>query len=347
MPGTAAAAALERVSADVNDRSILADADGRYEVVLSRDERPGNWIRSIPTRRRSSPATTSPRRAAAAANPENAVMLTIEPLDDPGPPSLISDASFATRLEALTAWLRAESIGRRPPTTVPSFVSIVPNELPTPANFRASGVEAWGAVDIYYASARFALQPGEALVLEGSLPSCRVRQRDALERVHADVGVPLSHDVAQPSPDRRATTTAASASSSPTRIPGYPTGWTPKDVTAAPSSGAICFRRKSPHGSAAASCRSTRSPEPAARETPRGSPSTDWGMMEAMPDDVVRFGDCEVDLGRFEIRRGGRPVHVEPQVFDVLVHLSRTATACDQGRDAAEVWGTASSASRH
>ena len=40
-----------------------------------------------------------------------------------------------------------------------------------------------------------------------------------------------------------------------------------------------------------------------------------------MPDDVVRFGDCEVDLGRFEIRRGGHPVHVEPQVFDVLAYL--------------------------
>ena len=37
--------------------------------------------------------------------------------------------------------------------------------------------------------------------------------------------------------------------------------------------------------------------------------------------DVVRFADCAVDLGRFEIHRAGERVHVEPQVFDVLAYL--------------------------
>ncbi|MFC7495860.1 MULTISPECIES: alpha/beta fold hydrolase [unclassified Nocardioides] len=36
---------------------------------------------------------------------------------------------------------------------------------------------------------------------------------------------------------------------------------------------------------------------------------------------MYRFEDCELDPRRRELRRGGRPVHVEPQVFDVLVHL--------------------------
>src|SRR5262249_52924921 len=36
---------------------------------------------------------------------------------------------------------------------------------------------------------------------------------------------------------------------------------------------------------------------------------------------IVRFGDCELDLGRRELRTGGDPVHVEPQVFDVLMYL--------------------------
>jgi pimeloyl-ACP methyl ester carboxylesterase/DNA-binding winged helix-turn-helix (wHTH) protein len=35
------------------------------------------------------------------------------------------------------------------------------------------------------------------------------------------------------------------------------------------------------------------------------------------------FGDCEVDVGRRELRRDGGTVAVEPQVFDVLVHLIR------------------------
>ncbi len=33
------------------------------------------------------------------------------------------------------------------------------------------------------------------------------------------------------------------------------------------------------------------------------------------------FGDCEIDLERRELRHARRPVHVEPQPFDLLVYL--------------------------
>ncbi|WP_436495350.1 alpha/beta fold hydrolase [Actinokineospora sp. HUAS TT18] len=36
---------------------------------------------------------------------------------------------------------------------------------------------------------------------------------------------------------------------------------------------------------------------------------------------MYRFGDCEVDPRRFELRRGGQAVHVEPQVFTLLRFL--------------------------
>jgi TolB-like protein len=36
---------------------------------------------------------------------------------------------------------------------------------------------------------------------------------------------------------------------------------------------------------------------------------------------IYVFEDCEVDVVRRELRRGGQAVHVEPQVFDVLVYL--------------------------
>ena len=34
-----------------------------------------------------------------------------------------------------------------------------------------------------------------------------------------------------------------------------------------------------------------------------------------------QFGDVVLDTDRYELRRAGEPVHVEPQVFDVLAHL--------------------------
>jgi DNA-binding winged helix-turn-helix (wHTH) protein len=38
---------------------------------------------------------------------------------------------------------------------------------------------------------------------------------------------------------------------------------------------------------------------------------------------IYAFDDCELDLRRYELRRGGRPRKIEPQVFDVLVLLVR------------------------
>ena len=38
---------------------------------------------------------------------------------------------------------------------------------------------------------------------------------------------------------------------------------------------------------------------------------------------IYRFGDCELDDQRYELRRGGAPVHLEPQVFEVLAYLAR------------------------
>ena len=36
-----------------------------------------------------------------------------------------------------------------------------------------------------------------------------------------------------------------------------------------------------------------------------------------------RFSDFEIDTARHELRRAGAIVHIEPQVFDLLVHLIR------------------------
>lgn len=36
---------------------------------------------------------------------------------------------------------------------------------------------------------------------------------------------------------------------------------------------------------------------------------------------IYTFDDCELDTRLFELRRGGMPVPMEPQVFEVLAHL--------------------------
>ena len=37
---------------------------------------------------------------------------------------------------------------------------------------------------------------------------------------------------------------------------------------------------------------------------------------------ILRFEECAIDIDRRELRRGGESIHIEPQVFDLLVYLA-------------------------
>ncbi len=47
------------------------------------------------------------------------------------------------------------------------------------------------------------------------------------------------------------------------------------------------------------------------------------GVVDQVGGTVIRFGDCELDVDRFELRRGGNRVPMEPQVFEVLTYLAQ------------------------
>src|SRR5215469_8050723 len=54
----------------------------------------------------------------------------------------------------------------------------------------------------------------------------------------------------------------------------------------------------------------------------------------------LQFGECEIDVGRRELRRARALVHVEPQVFDLLVYLVENRTRVISKDDLiASVWG--------
>lgn len=54
---------------------------------------------------------------------------------------------------------------------------------------------------------------------------------------------------------------------------------------------------------------------------------------------ILRFGDCELDVAGRELRRGGIPIHVEPQVFDLLNYLiAHRERAVSKDEIVREVW---------
>jgi len=164
---------VEPVLADVNDRGMHIEADGRFEVILSPDPQPGNWLQ-LP----GSAASVIVRHffelpQSAADDPEILVELRIEPLSPLPPRPPLTDEVLTRRLADLEAFIRGSSIELLPLTSLPvPFVSRTPNELPQPFIFRHAGQAAWGAVDIAYAMAPFKVGPEEALVMEGTLPAC-------------------------------------------------------------------------------------------------------------------------------------------------------------------------------
>jgi hypothetical protein len=156
----------------INDTQLEIAGDGSYELVLG-PEPPEKKGLALPPDARS--LTTrhyfeSPRPIAA--DPLKHIRITIEPLDDPGPPPTPDDASIAASIRRVANFVRGTTLGMPPPdpATLPSWVSMVPNQFNAPAR---PGDMGFAAVDNAYTMAPYALGPDEALLVTGRFPSCR------------------------------------------------------------------------------------------------------------------------------------------------------------------------------
>jgi hypothetical protein len=165
-------AAAEPVLSELNDRGFEVDVDGRFEVILSADERPGNWIELKPGASSLLTRHYFELEGTPAAEPQRHVDVVIEAIDDPGPRPLLDDATLASRLEDVAAFVRGGTLDGLEMPNPPPFVSTTPNELGQPMVFAMAGTDAWGAVDIAYSMGPFELEEGEALVMEGRFPPC-------------------------------------------------------------------------------------------------------------------------------------------------------------------------------
>jgi hypothetical protein len=148
----------ERIVATANDRSVERNPDGTFDLVLSREPHPGNWLRLEPdavcviTRDYVDDPATAVR-----------AQWTIEAVD---PPASKDDSvsTVAARLRAARVFLDEQA--RLCPVRVDP-----PNEVqaPYPVPTTTFG---WAAGDASYAMGSFRLGDGEALVIEGRSPEC-------------------------------------------------------------------------------------------------------------------------------------------------------------------------------
>ena len=167
-----------RVLADINDSQFTFAPDGSYEVVFSA-EKPAdgnaNWVQLDPDARMLIVRSYFLREQSAQNDPLVAVRIGIEVLDDVPPPPPLDDATLAARLRAGVAFLRQTTLGQPLPSTpsLAPFMAKEPNRVGEPWSFRNAGVDAAGAVDIFYSMGRWDLGPDDALVMRGTIPPSR------------------------------------------------------------------------------------------------------------------------------------------------------------------------------
>lgn len=163
------------VARAVNDRDFKIAPDGSYELILSPDQRPGDWFKLEPGVGSVTTRHYFETERCIAGDPAKVVPLTIEPLDPVGPRPAPTEDSIAASIRAVSTWMRGFTLDQpplgksgKPP---PSWVSVVPNRFNPPA--LPDGTVGFANRDAHYAMAPFALKPDEALLLEGRFPKCR------------------------------------------------------------------------------------------------------------------------------------------------------------------------------
>ena len=158
-----------RVLADINDSQFTFAPDGSYEIVFSA-EKPADGGAELgaarPRRAHAHRAQLLPARAVGAERSagRGAHRHRDRSATSPPPPPL-DDATLAARLRAGVAFLRQTTVGQ-PLPSAPSpapFMGKEPNTVGEPWSFRNAGVDAAGAVDIFYSMGRWDLGPDDAL----------------------------------------------------------------------------------------------------------------------------------------------------------------------------------------
>ena len=155
----------------INDTNIDIDAEGRFEIRLGGEPRERNWLAlppgagSISTRHYFEDATH------AAADPAKVPAMEIEVIGGTPPPRP-SDATVSAGIRRVAAFVRELTVDRPPIAQGEprSWISLVPNEFPTPGRPGDVGLS---ALDAAYAMAPFVIGPDEALVIRARWPECR------------------------------------------------------------------------------------------------------------------------------------------------------------------------------
>jgi hypothetical protein len=160
------------VGTTLNDSQFEADANGDYEIVLSRDKVAGNWM-ELPAGASSVTTRHYYEREQSINNDRlHNIPIDIENLDPTPPRPSPNDADIAAGIRRVATFVDGNVITMNAQNS-PAWVSRVPNQFVPPVVDDSNREVGYAAVDNVYAMAPFVLGPDQALVIRGRFPKCR------------------------------------------------------------------------------------------------------------------------------------------------------------------------------
>jgi hypothetical protein len=172
--------AARRSIAAISDTEMEVAPDGSYQVLVSPNKpASGNWLQTAPGASQITTRHYHEARQSVAANPNRLVPIHIEALDPAPLKPYGGDAEVARRFEHVANFLREHAAIALTKTSTEmaeklGWVSLEPNHFTRPGQWAsAAGDTAYGNTHAYYASAPYALEADEALVITGRFPDCR------------------------------------------------------------------------------------------------------------------------------------------------------------------------------
>jgi hypothetical protein len=170
--GAAGGAYATQTSGVLNDTQMDVDAEGNYEIRLGGPAADRNWLGIPDDGGRITTRHYFEFPWSASASQTLHVPISIEVLDPPPPPPRWGDERVAEALQHVINHVQQKTVGapRPQPGVSPApFVSITPNDFPTPV---VPGNMAFAAFDAAYSMAPYLIGPDEALVITGRWPEC-------------------------------------------------------------------------------------------------------------------------------------------------------------------------------
>lgn len=174
--GTAGGKMSQKLGHTLNDDQFDVDAAGNFELIVGPNPPERNGLRLDPDSGSITTRHYFEWQRCAALDPNLVVPLSIEPLEDPGPPPVPDDAATAEGIQRVINFLRSVTVdwghNKIPPGTIP-WLSAEPNVFTNPEGHDGNVSIGYAATDNVYRSAKWQLGPDQALEIRGRFPRCR------------------------------------------------------------------------------------------------------------------------------------------------------------------------------